>query len=165
MRRGRVERIEVRNQNARPETPPAVIGAIALGVAPLPFLAVYASLFIAHGFVYPVQPPDITGSQLGEGISGIVAVVLFLLGSATIFWFLNGSRRWPFVVGQLATLATAIDFTVDPTVGAPAVSIMLALASAVALMLAAVPSAWAYMGWARAEPATDAIPVPTDVAA
>jgi hypothetical protein len=142
-----------------------VIGSIALGVGPLPFLAVYASLFIAHGFIYPVQPPDITGTALGEGISGIVAVVLFLLGTVTIFWFLNASRRWPFVLGQLATLVTAIDFTLDPTIGARSVSVMLALTSGVALVLAAMPSTWAYMGWARGEPAAEALPVHSDVAA
>ena len=147
----------MRDQEISQATPPAVIGAISLGVAPLPFLAVYAVLFIAHGFVYPVQPPDITGSATGEGLAGIVAAVLFLIGTIVIWWFLNGTRRWPFVIAQLATLATSIDFVFDHSSGPRAVSLMLAGTSAIALVLSATPSAWVYMGFggrdrAEAEP-------------
>ena len=139
----------MRDQDEQLETPPAVIGSIALGVGPLPFLAVYAVLFIAHGFVYPVQPPDITGTRAGEGVAGIIAAVLFLVGTVTVFWFLNGNRRWPFVIGQLATLATAVDFTLDKSTGSAAVPVLLVLTSFTALVLASVPTSWAYMGFRR----------------
>jgi hypothetical protein len=129
------------------EAPPAVVGAVAAGVAPTPFLAVYAVLFIAHGFFHPVQPPDITTTRAGEEIAGVIAAMLLLVMVLTIFWFLNGRRRWPFVIGQLATLLTSIDFVLDPTTGSPAVPAVLALTSAAALVLAFLPasSAWVDM--------------------
>ena len=96
------------------EAPPAVIGAVAAGVAPTPFLAVYAVLFIAHGFFHPVQPPDITTTNTGEKIAGVVALALLLVMVLTIFWFLNGRRRWPFVIGQLATLGDVDRLRVRP---------------------------------------------------
>lgn len=136
-----------------------MIGSIALGVGPLPFLAIYAVLFIAHGFIYPVQPPDITGSRLGEGIAGIVCAAFFVIGTLVIFWFLNARRRWPFVIAQLATLGTSIDFVVDATKGPREVSLLLALTSLVAVTLALVPASWAYMGYSRRRP-QQAAPVP-----
>jgi hypothetical protein len=131
------------------ETPPVVIGSIALGVAPLPFLGVYAVLFIAHGFFFPVQPPDITASRAGEAVAGVVAVVLAVLLILSIFWFLDGRRRWPFVIGQLAALGTAIDFVVDSTKGSPAVPIVVVLTSATALVLAILAPSWAHVGRPR----------------
>jgi hypothetical protein len=128
------------------EAPSAVIGSVAAGVAPTPFLAVYAVLFIAHGFFHPVQPPDITTTRAGEQIAGVVAAVLLLVMVVTIFWFLNGRRRWPFVIGQLATLVTSVDFVLDPTTGSPAVPAVLALTSATALVLALLPASWAWAG-------------------
>ena len=50
---------------ARPRR--AVIGSIAAAVGPLPFLLVYSVIFIAHGFFYPVQPPDITSTRTRRG--------------------------------------------------------------------------------------------------
>jgi hypothetical protein len=128
------------------EAPPAVIGSAAAGVAPTPFLAVYAVLFIAHGFFHPVQPPDITTTQTGEKMAGVIAAVLLLVIVLTIFWFLNGRRRWPFVIGQLATLITSVDFVLDPTTGSPAVPAVLALTSATALVLALLPASSAWVG-------------------
>lgn len=152
------------DRDVQQETPPAVIGSIALGVGPLPFLAIYAVLFISHGFIYPVQPPDITGSRTGEGVAGIISAVMFLLGTIVIFWFLNGSRRWPFVLAQAATLAASIDFIIDATKGPREVSVLLAFTSLTALVLALVPSSWGYMGFSRRRPersaAMTAAPVP-----
>ncbi|MCU1658979.1 MAG: hypothetical protein JWO57_3635 [Pseudonocardiales bacterium] len=131
------------------ETPPVVIASIALGVAPLPFLAVYAVLFIAHGVFYPVQPPDITGSRAGEAVAGIVALALFVVLIATIVWFLNGRRRWPFVLGQLATVGTSVDFVLDSTTGAAAVPVVLLATSGAALVLAFLGPSWAHVGARR----------------
>lgn len=134
------------------ETPPVVIGSVAAGVGPTPFLAVYAVLFIAHGFFRPVQPPDITTTRTGEGVAGVIAAVLLLAIVVTIFWFVSGRRRWPFVIGQLATLITSVDFLLDSTKGSPAVPVLLAATSAIALVLAVLPPSWDYVG-VRVRPA------------
>jgi hypothetical protein len=123
-----------------------VIGSISLGVGPLPFLAVYAVLFIVHGMFYPVQPPDITSTQSGEAVAGWISFALFCFGVLFLFWFLSGKRRWPFVLGQLATFATSVDFILDSTTGSPAVPSLLVLTSGVSLVLAFLPASWAYVG-------------------
>lgn len=124
------------------DAPPAVIASTALGIAPLPFLAVYAVLFIAHGTVHPVVPPDIGTSKHDELVAGLIALALLIVGLVSVFWFLGGRRRWLFVLGQAATLATAIDFVVDSTKGSPAVPLLLVLTSAAALVLAFLPPSW-----------------------
>ena len=75
--------------------PPGGGGRRLGGHPPLPFLAVYATLFILHGWPQPVHPPDITSSQTGELIAGLVALVLFVAMALTLWWFLNRVRRWP----------------------------------------------------------------------
>jgi hypothetical protein len=156
------------------ESPPAVIAAVAAGVAPTPFLTVYAVLFLAHGFLHPVQPPDITTTQAGEAAAGVITSVLLVAMIMTLFWFIDGRRRWPFILGQLATLVTAIRFLIDSTTGAPAVSAVLAVTSAIALLLALLPASGAYVRtrlWLpagmlarRSRPETEA-PAPADGAA
>jgi hypothetical protein len=128
------------------DAPPVVTASVAAGVAPTPFLAVYAVLFLAHGFVHPVQPPDITSTRGGEKVAGIVTVVLLVAMVITIFWFMNGRRRWPFVVGQFATLVVCVDFVLDSTTGSPAVPIVLAVTSATALVFAFFPASADYVG-------------------
>jgi hypothetical protein len=137
----------MRNDDYPDPTPQSVTWSVALGVGPLPFLAVYSVLFLAHGFIYPVNPPDITNSQSGEATAGIITFVLFVLGTWFLWWYLIGKRRWPFVIGQLATLATAIDFIIDRTTGDAAVPLVLVATSAGALVLAALPSGWAHTGF------------------
>lgn len=127
------------------ETPPAVIGSISAGVGPLPFLGIYAVLFLTHGLLYPVSPPDITSSRAGEAVAGVVAAVLFVLAVLSLWWFLGRRRRWPFVLVQLATLITAIDFIVDKTKGSAAVPVVLALTSLTALVLAFTPASWRHV--------------------
>jgi len=128
------------------EAPPAVIGSVAAGVGPTPFLAVYAVLFIAHGFFRPVQPPDITTTRSGEQVAGVITAVLLVAMCITIGWFLNGRRRWPFALAQLATLVTSIDFVLDSTTGSPAVPAVLAVTSATALVFAFLPPSWDWVG-------------------
>lgn len=154
------------------DAPPVVIASVATGVAPTPFLAVYAVLFLAHGFLHPVQPPDITSTRGGEAAAGVITVVLLLAMIIALFWFVNGRRRWPFVIGQLATLVTSVDFLLDSTTGAPEVPAVLALTSATALVLALLPASGSYVGtrlplparWSARKPsrgtrATTAVPV------
>ena len=115
----------------------------------------YALLFLLHGLVYPVQPPDIGNSQTAEAVAGFVALVLLILGAVTIMWFLNGRRRWPFLLLQAATLGTAVFFLIDPRTQSWAVPGVLAFTSITAIVLAFAPESAAYVGssvawpWAR----------------
>jgi hypothetical protein len=127
------------------DTPPVVIGAVAAGVAPLPFLAVYAVLFISRGTVRPVIPPDIGTTKTDELVAGLVALALFVVGALAVYWFLDGRRRWLFLLCQAAVLATSIDFVIDSTTGSPQVPLLLAVTSLIALVLALLPASWAHM--------------------
>lgn len=127
------------------DAPPAVVASVALGVAPLPFLAVYATLFIFHGTVQPVVPPDIGTSQHTELVAGLIAVALMIYGVVSVFSFLGGRRRWLFALGQAATLGTAIDFVIDTTTGSPSIPVLLAITSAAALVLAFLPQSWRHL--------------------
>ena len=128
------------------ETPPTVVGAVALGCAPLPFLAVYAVLFIVHGTVHPVVPPDIGTSKGDELIAGLIALAGFVVCALSTYWFLDGRRRWLFAAFQALLLATAIDFIVDTTKGSPGIPILLAITALVALVLAFLPASWQHLG-------------------
>jgi peptidoglycan/LPS O-acetylase OafA/YrhL len=146
------------------EAPPVVICAVAAGVAPLPFLAVYAVLFISRGTVHPVIPPDIGTSKTTELVAGLIALVLFVIGALAALWLLDGRRRWLFVLGQVAVLAACVDFLLDSTSGSPTIPIVLGLTSLAALVLAMLPATWEHLhrevpawlqrGGARSTPAT-----------
>lgn len=139
----------MRNDDEVRETPGAVTWSVAAGTAALPFLAVYAVMFIVHGGIHRVVPPDITDSAHGELVAGIIALALFLVDLVALFWMMNGRRRWPFLLVQLGMLGTAIDFFVDVTKGGRFVSFVVALASLAAIVLALLPPAWAYFGRPR----------------
>ena len=128
------------------DAPPVVVGAVAAGVAPLPFLAVYAILFIARGTVHPVNPPDVGNSTGAELLAGLIAVALFVIGSLAAYWLLDGRRRWPFVACQVALLATSVYFLADRSSGSATVPALLLLTSVTALVLAALPATWAFLG-------------------
>jgi hypothetical protein len=129
--------------------PPAVVGAVAAGTAPLPFLAVYSVMFIVHGGFHPVVPPDITNTDRGELIAGIIALALFVLSIVALLWMLNGRRRWPFVVIQLLVLGAAVDFIVDGTRGGRLISWVLVISSLVALGFAFAGQSWDHVGRPR----------------
>ncbi len=93
-----------RADDATSHSPPEVLAAMGFGFVPVPFLAMYAILFISRGFIVPVSPPDVTGSSVGEGLVGVGAVVLIVALSVVIAWLVAGRRRWPFVIMQLAVL-------------------------------------------------------------
>ena len=128
------------------DTPPAVIAAVAAGTGALPFLAVYAVMFIVHGGFHHVVPPDVTGSNRGELIAGLVCLLAFALGVLVLVWLLNGRRRWPFVILQAALLAAAIDLFVDPTTGGRVVSGLVIVTSFVALVVCVHPQVWEHVG-------------------
>lgn len=134
------------------ETPPSVVGAVAAGTAPLPFLAIYAVMFIVHGGFHRVVPPDITNSARGELIAGIIALALFILTIVVLLWMLNGRRRWPFVLVQLAVLVTAVAFVLDNTKGGRTVSVIVGVAALIALGFAAAPDSWTHVGRSRPGP-------------
>ena len=121
-----------------------MVGATAAGVAPLPFLAVYAVLFISHGSFHPVVPPDITTTKHGELVAGFIALGLFIVEALSVLWLMNGRRRWLFVLTQAATLATSVYFISDRTTGSPTIPILLLATSATALVLALLPQSGAY---------------------
>jgi peptidoglycan/LPS O-acetylase OafA/YrhL len=139
----------VRDDDEVRDTPPSVVGAVAAGTAPLPFLAVYAVMFIVHGGIHPVAPPDITSSTHGELIAGIIAAGLFVVAVVALLWMLNGRRRWPFAMVQLGILATAIDFFLDDTKGGPMISLVVGLAALAALVFAFAPESWEHVGRSR----------------
>ncbi|GAB2462246.1 hypothetical protein [Jatrophihabitans fulvus] len=128
------------------ESPAVVVGAVSIGTAPLPFLAVYATLFILHGTISPAHPPDITDSQTGELIAGIVAAVLFVALSVALWMFLGGRRRWPAALGEAAVLGTTIWFLTDETKGGAMISALLLLTSLVSLVLSFAPDGWRHVG-------------------
>lgn len=136
----------MRDEDEVRETPSAVVWAVAAGTAPLPFLAVYAVIFIVHGGVHPVAPPDITRTAHGELVVGLIALGVFVVDVVALLWMLSGRRRWPFVVVQLAVLATAIDFLIDPTKGGRIVSAVVAVAALAALVCAFLPQSWQHIG-------------------
>jgi hypothetical protein len=130
------------------DTPLAVVGAVAAGLMPLPFLAVYAVMFLVHGSIHPVNPPDVTRTKGGEFVVGLITLALFVLITVSLLWLLNARRRWPFVILQLAVLGTAIDFLVDGTKGGPVISFLIILTSLAAVVLAFAPPAWEHLGQA-----------------
>jgi FtsH-binding integral membrane protein len=127
------------------DAPPVVVWAVAAGAAPLPFLAVYAVLFISRGTVHPVTPPDVGNSKTSELIAGIVALVLFVIGWLAAYWLLDARRRWPFLICQFALLAASVYFIADRTSGSPGVPILLTITSVAALVLALLPATWEYL--------------------
>lgn len=127
------------------EAPPAVVAGTAAGIAPLPFLAVYAVLFISHGSFHPVVPPDITSSRHGELVAGFVALGLFLVEFLAVIWFMNGRRRWLFLLTQAAALGASIYLLSDRTSGSPILPIVLVITSSVALVLALLPQSGEYV--------------------
>jgi hypothetical protein len=133
------------DEDGRP-TPPAVTGAVSVGTAPLPFLAVYAALFLLHGGVHPVHPPDITNSQDGELVAGVITAVLFGIATLTLVWFLNRRRRWPFAFVQLVVLAACVDVLVDSTRGGRAIAVLLVITTLIALVLGFAPDGWTHVG-------------------
>lgn len=139
------------------DAPPIVVGAVAAGVTPLPFLAVYAILFIARGTVHPVTPPDVGHSTTSELIAGLIALALFVIGSLAAYWLLDGRRRWPFMICQFALLVTSVYFLIDRSSGSATIPALLLLTSLIALALAALPATWVFLrqdvpGWLQRVP-------------
>lgn len=124
------------------QTPGAVTGAVACGVAPVPVLAVYTVIFLIHGTIRPTHPPDVTSTTHGELVVGCIAAILLLAFVTSLFWLLNGRRRWPAAILELAALAGAVDVLVDPTIGGRMVAGLIGITSLVSLVLMFAPASW-----------------------
>ena len=118
-----------------------MIGAVAAATAVVPFLLVYAFLFLARGLVVQVEQPDITDSRHGEALAGLVALAFLLFvvwGQARL---LNGAGRLVFWLSQLVTLGVSVWFVIDQSSGEPQVPVVTALAALLALALSLTPAA------------------------
>ena len=122
-------------------TPGVVIGSVAAATVVVPFLVVYAFLFIARGIFVTPEQPDITSSRHGEAIAGFIAV-LFL---AFVLWgmtrMLNGANRSVFWIGQLITAGSAGYLLLDASSGEPQVPIVVFVGAVLALALSLTPPA------------------------
>jgi len=126
-------------------TPATVIAAVAAGTVVVPFLIVYAFLFIARGAFVQVDQPDITSSRTGELMAGLVALAFLMLVIWGMGRLLNGWDRWVFLAGQLLTLGVAGDFLLDSASGEPQVPAVVLCASLLAIVLACLPTSWQWV--------------------
>jgi hypothetical protein len=126
-------------------TPPTVIGAVAAGTVVVPFLIVYAFLFIVHGAFVQVDQPDITSSRSGELVAGLVALAFLLLVLWGMGRLLNGYDRWVFVAGQLLTVGVALDLLLDSASGEPQVPAVVLATAVLALVLTFLPPSWRWV--------------------
>lgn len=120
-------------------SPPTVLAAMGFGFVPVPFLAMYAVLFISRGFIVPVTPPDVTGSATGEGWVGVGALVLIVAVSLAIAWYVAARRRWPFVVLQLAVVGFAVYCLYDRDTGPIWIPLVVLFCAVVALVCVFLP--------------------------
>jgi hypothetical protein len=133
------------------QTPGIVIGAVAAATVVVPFLIVYAFLFIARGIFVSVEQPDITSSRHGEAAAGLVALAFLVLVLWGMLRLLNGSNRVPFWAGQLIALAVSVGFVLDSSSGDPQVPVVTAIASALAIALSLTPPASRWVASAGGE--------------
>jgi hypothetical protein len=136
-------------------TPGTVISAVAAGTVVVPFLMVYAFLFIARGAFVNVDQPDITSSRTGETIAGLIALGFLLIVLVGIGRLLNGRGRWLFLLGQSIALGLSVDFLFDSSTGQPQVPAVVLTASLVAIVLACLPTSWAWVRLDEAEMAPE----------
>lgn len=126
-------------------TPGTVIGAVAAGNVVVPFLIVYAFLFIARGIFVSVSTPDITSSRTGEAIAGFVALIFLFVIFAGMGRLLNGRGRLLFLAGQLIVAATSVWLLLDAASGEPEVPALTLIGALIAMVLAVVPTSWAWV--------------------
>lgn len=126
-------------------TPGTVIGAVAAGNVVVPFLIVYAFLFIARGIFISVSTPDITSSRTGEAIAGFVALIFLFFVFAGMGRLLNGRGRLVFLAGQAIVAVISVWLLLDAASGQPEVPALTLIGSLIAMVLAVVPTSWAWV--------------------
>jgi hypothetical protein len=141
-------------------TPGTVIAAVAGGTVVVPFLIIYAALFIARGTFVEISTPDVTSSRTGEAIAGVAALLVLVVVLAGMGRLLNGRGRWLFVTTQCGFAAVAVLLLLDSSSGEPEVPVVVLLGSLAAIALAVVPSSWAWVaGNGGAEPLSTVEPL------
>ncbi len=122
-------------------TPGVVIAAVAAATVVVPFLIVYAFLFIMRGLFVQVEQPDITDTRSGEAVAGFVALAFLILVLWGMLRMLNGSNRLIFWAGQLITTGAAALFLLDTSFGQPQVPAVVLAAAVLAIVLSCLPAA------------------------
>ncbi|MGI8665480.1 MAG: hypothetical protein ACR2N4_05550 [Jatrophihabitans sp.] len=150
-------------------TPGLVISAVTAATVVVPFLLVYAFLFLVRGLFVQVEQPDITDSRSGEAVAGLIALAFLLFVLWGMISLLNGHRRPVFWAGQLITAATSAKFLLDSSSGDPQVPAVVLAAALLALGLSLSPPATRWVrsgGGERPLPARElpALSEETDVA-
>ena len=112
-------------------TPGVVTGAVSIGTAPLPFLAVYTALFLLHGTIHPVHPPDIGSGQRDEVIAGTVTAVAFIVLSIALHAVPEPPPPLAVRDPRARRVAGGVDVAVDNTRGGSAIGLLLAAAALV----------------------------------
>jgi hypothetical protein len=128
-------RVERRSDD---ETPGTVTAAVAASVAPLPFLAFYAAIFLARGTVFPANQPDVTSSRGGEALAGVGALLLLVFLTVGSYRFHAGRGRLAYLVGQGIVLGWVCYFLATPSSGGLQVALLVLVTTVVALALAFV---------------------------
>ena len=140
-------------------TPGVVIAAVSAATVVVPFLIVYAFLFIMRGLFVQVEQPDITATRSGEAVAGFVALAFLILVLWGMLRLLNGSNRLIFWAGQLITAGAAARLLFDAGFGQPQVPAVVLLAALLAIVLSCLPRATRWVRSAGGErPLTDTKP-------
>ncbi|MDQ2836391.1 MAG: hypothetical protein M3Y42_02840 [Actinomycetota bacterium] len=129
-------------------TPGTVIGAVSAATVVVPFLMVYAFLFIVRGLFVQVEQPDITSSRSGEAIAGFVALAFLIFVLWGMIRLLNGNQRLVFWAGQLITAVSAAKLLFDSSSGQPEVPLVVLVAALLAIGLSVLPAS---SEWVRTE--------------
>ena len=130
----------------RRSTPTPVVITVALGIAAAPLLMIYAFLFLVHGLVVPVYPPDVGSSRAVEALWGTAALGFAALLVVGAYRLLQRRGRTLHLIAQLAVFAGCMALLLDPAAGGRVVPILLGLASFAATLAALVAASW---NWVR----------------
>ncbi len=132
------------------DMPGTAVGAIAAATAPLPFLLIYSVLFLVRGTLVPVTPPDVTTTQHGEAVAGLVAFLYLCVIVVGIYRFICQRGRWLMIASEALCLAVCIDFVVNPTSGQPGLPVLIGATSALTLLLSVLRPSWQWISGPRA---------------
>jgi hypothetical protein len=122
-------------------TPGVVIAAVSAATVVVPFLIVYAFLFIMRGLFVQVEQPDITGTRSGEAVAGFIALAFLIFVLWGMLRLLNGRNRLVFWAGQLLAAAIAARLLSDTSFGDRQVPAGVLVAAVLAVVLSVLPSA------------------------
>lgn len=146
------------------DAPPIVLGAVAAGTVPTPFLAVYAGLFVLRGLFVKTDQPDVFDSHGLEALAGLGIAVFLVLTVVGLTRFIGGRAPWLFFATQVAVLVASGWLLLDRTSGDPQLPALLLVGSIVALVLGAVLPSLRWTGVLRTRHADVDEPVGSAVA-